>query len=101
MNTNKILKLDSVVQRRSDLMSADVDEDVVMVNVETGFYYAASDVAREIWEAIARPTKISDLIDDLTATHDVERSECQEQTVTFLETMLAERLLQVSDGPTS
>ena len=101
MNTNKTLKLDSVVQRRSNLMSADVDEDVVMVNVETGYYYAASDVAREIWEAIERPTKISDLIDDLTATHDVERSECQEQTVAFRETMLAERLLQVSDGPTS
>ena len=98
---SKNLNLDSIVQRYSDLMSADVDEDTVMVNVETGFYYAVSDVARAIWEAIERPTRISDLIDDLSATHDVDRSECEEQTLAFLETMLAERLLQVSDGPTS
>ena len=101
MNAGKNLKLDSVVQRRLDLMSANVDDDIVMVNVETGFYYAVSDIAREIWESIERPTKISDLIDDLSATHDVERIECEEQTLAFLETMLAERLLQVSDEPTS
>jgi hypothetical protein len=82
-------------------MSADVDEDIVMVNVETGFYYAASDVAREIWQAIERPTKVSDLIDNLVGTYDVARSECEEQTLEFLETMLAERLLEVSDGPDS
>ena len=95
------MDLDSIVQRYSDMMSADVDEDVVMVNVQTGFYYAVSDVAREIWEAIERPTRISNLIEDLSASHDVDRSECEEQTLAFLETMLAERLLRVSDGPTS
>jgi hypothetical protein len=82
-------------------MSANVDEDIVMVNVETGFYYAASDVAREIWQAIEQPIKISDLIDTLVGRYNVARSDCEEQTLAFLETMLAERLLEVSDGPAS
>ena len=101
MDSKTTLQLDSVVRRRSDLMSADVDEDVVMVNVETGFYYAASDVAREIWQAIEGPTRISDLIDDLVAAYDVARPECEEQTLAFLETMLAEQLLKVDDGSPS
>ncbi len=90
-----------IVQRVPDQIAAAVDDDIVMVNVETGYYYAVSDVAREIWEAIERPTRISDLIDDLMAEHDVERSTCAEQTLTYLESLLAERLLQVRDGPTS
>ena len=101
MTITKKLNLDSIVQRYSDLIDAEVDEDIVMVNVETGFYYGVSDVAREIWEAIERPTKISDLIDHLSATYDVDRSVCEEQTFSFLESFLAERLLQVRDEPTS
>ena len=94
MTITKKLNLDSVVQRYSDLIDAEVDEDIVMVNVETGFYYAVADVAREIWQAIEHPTKISDLIDHLAATYDVNRSACEEQTLSFLEGLLAERLLR-------
>jgi hypothetical protein len=101
MKSKAKLTPDHVVQRVPDQIAAVVDDDIVMVNVETGYYYAVADVAREIWEAIERPTKVSDLIDDLTASHNVERSTCAEQTLAYLESLLAERLLQVSDGPIS
>ncbi len=98
MTATKALKLDCIVQRVPDQIAAEVDDDVVMVNVETGYYYAVSEVAREIWEAIERPVKVSDLIDDLAASHDVDRPTCEAQTLSFLESLLAERLLQVRDG---
>ena len=101
MTATKKLNLDSIVQRYPDQIAAEVDEDIVMVNVESGFYYAVSDVARAIWEAIERPTKISDLIDDLSQTYEVDRSACEEQTLSFLQNLLSERLLQVRDASTS
>ena len=95
------LNLGSIVQRDTDVIAAEAGQDLVMVSIENGAYYGVSDVAREIWEAIERPIKISDLIDDLTATYNVDRSSCEEQTLSFLESLLSEHLLQVRDGPSS
>lgn len=99
--TEKKLNIDSIVQRHSHLISAEVDQDIVMVNVESGFYYGISDVAREIWDALENPARISDLIESLSADYDIDRSTCEEQTLSFLEALLAERLLQVRDAPAS
>jgi hypothetical protein len=95
------LTLDCVVQRDQDVVAAEADQDVVMVSIPNGLYYAVSDIAREIWETIDRPTKISDLIDDLTAIYAVDRQLCEEETLSFLEDLRTEGLLQVRDGTSS
>jgi hypothetical protein len=95
------LKVDSIVQRDPDVIAAEADQDLVMVSIANGAYYGVSDVAREIWEAIEQPKKISDLIDDLSAKYKVDRSLCEQQTLSFLESLLTEHLLQVRDAPSS
>jgi hypothetical protein len=95
------LKLDCVVQRNPDVLAAEADQDLVMISIANGSYYAVSDVAREIWELIERPKRISDLIDDLAATHNIDQTTCEEQTLSFLEDLRVEGLLKVSDGSAS
>jgi hypothetical protein len=95
------LNRDCVVQRDDEVIAADADQDVVMVSIANGLYYAVSDIAREIWTAIDRPKKISDLIDDLTATYNVDRHLCEEETLSFLEDLRTEGLLKVRDGASS
>ncbi len=95
------LNRDCVVQRDHDVIAAEADQDVVMVSIANGLYYAVSDIAREIWEAIDRPKKISDLIDNLTATYNVDRNLCEEETLSFLEDLRTEGLLQVQDEASS
>jgi hypothetical protein len=92
------LSLNSTVQRDPEMLAAEADDDLIMVSIANGSYYAVSEVARAIWEAIERPTKVSDLIDGLAATYDVDRSTCERETLSFLGELLTERLLQVRDG---
>jgi ethanolamine ammonia-lyase large subunit len=101
LSARKKLNLDCIVQRDPEVLAAQVDEDVIMVSITNGFYYGVSDVARGIWDAIERPKKVSELIDDLTETYNVDRSKCEEETLLFLEELLTERLLQVKDGSLS
>lgn len=89
------LSLNSVVQRDPKVIAALAGEDVLMVNIDKGEYYGVSNVAREIWEAIENPKKISDLIEDLVTNYRVERSLCERETLLFLEELLAERLVRV------
>jgi Coenzyme PQQ synthesis protein D (PqqD) len=93
-----MLSLNAVIQRNPEVIAAEADQDLIMVSVTTGHYYGLSDVAREIWDAIERPKKVSDLIDDLTASYHVDSSSCKDQTLSFLEALLDEGLLQVKDG---
>jgi len=60
MTVPQTLKLDWIVQRDPDVIAAEADQDLVMVSIVNGAYYGVSDVAREIWEAIEHPKKISE-----------------------------------------
>jgi Coenzyme PQQ synthesis protein D (PqqD) len=103
MASSERLNLECTVQRTSDVVAAEAGQDIVMVNIATSSYYGVSKIAREIWEAIERPKRISELIDDLTATYNVDRSLCEEETLSFLRDLLSEGLLQVrfKDEPSS
>ena len=92
-----MLNLGSIVQRDPEVMAAEAGQDLVMVNIANGMYYGVSDIARQVWVAIEQPKKVSDLIDDLLATHDVDRARCEAETLSFLEDLLNERLLQVTN----
>lgn len=89
------LNLDCIVQRHPDVIAAEADQDLVMVSISSSFYYGVTNVARTIWQAIEHPKKVSDLVDDLSAIYDVDRAICEEQTLSFLEELLTEHLLQV------
>jgi hypothetical protein len=93
------LNRNSIVQRDPEIIAAEADQDLVMVNIASGSYYGMSDVARAIWEAIEHPKKVSDLIDDLTSTYNIQKSKCEEETLLFLGDLLTEQLLKVKDGP--
>jgi hypothetical protein len=101
MTVPQMLNLNCVVQRDPDVIAAEADQDLVMVSVANGFYYAVSDVAREIWETIERPKKVSDLINDLAGTYNIDLTMCKDETLSFLEDLRAEGLLKVSDGSVS
>ena len=97
MTFPQILNLNCTVQRDPDVIAAEADRDLVMVSIANGLYYGVSDVAREIWETIERPKKISDLIDDLASTYNIDRTTCEQETLSFLEDLRTEGLLKVSD----
>jgi len=93
-----MLTLNSIIQRDPEVIFSEADQDLIMVSIANGCYYGVSDVAREIWDAIEHPKRISDLVAGLTASYDVNPSLCEEQTLSFLEVLLDEGLLQVKDG---
>ena len=95
-----VLTANSIVQRHPEIIAAQADQDVVMVSVATGYYYGVSDVARDIWNAIGEPKRVSDLVDDLTRNYEIDAQSCETQTLDFLQELINEGLVQVKDGPT-
>jgi Coenzyme PQQ synthesis protein D (PqqD) len=93
-----MLTANSIIQRDSEVVAAEADQDLIMVSIATGYYYGLSNVAREIWDAIERPKKVSDLVHDLTTIYHIDAPSCEDQTLSFLKALLEEGLVQVKDG---
>jgi hypothetical protein len=96
-----MLTLNSIIQRDSEVISAEADQELIMVSIASGHYYGLFDVARQIWDAIERPRRISDLVGDLTASYRVEVSTCEDETLLFLEALLEEGLVKVKNESVS
>jgi hypothetical protein len=94
-----MLTLHSIVQRDPEVIAAEADQDLMMVSVATGNYYAVSDIAREIWDTIEKPIRVSDLVGSLMENYKIDLCSCQGQTLSFLKDLLNEGLLKVQDGP--
>lgn len=53
---------DVLVQRRADLLSTRVDDEIVLLNIERGSYHALNAVASRIWQYLDAPMTVSQLI---------------------------------------
>ncbi len=93
-----MLTLDSILQRDPEVIAAEAALELIMVSIDTGYYYGLSDVAREIWHAIEHPKRVSDLVHDLTTSYRIDPPACEDQTLSFLKALLDEGLVQVKDG---
>ncbi len=88
------LSIDSVVQRCDGFVTAEIDDEVAMLNIEKGTCYGLNKVGSQIWELIEAPKRVGDICDSLLQKFEVERSLCERQVLDLLEELRAEGMVQ-------
>ena len=91
------ITLDSVVCRSSDVMASSVENELVMMDIDRGMYYALNAVGSVIWERIAQPSKVADLCDQLQQVYAVDAATCAADVLAVLNDMAANGLLADPD----
>ncbi|MDW6156825.1 lasso peptide biosynthesis PqqD family chaperone, partial [Klebsiella pneumoniae] len=66
----------------------------VMLNIENGKYYNLGKIGGDIWELIDKTILVSELINNIVAKYDVNKEKCEEEVISFLESMHEERLVR-------
>ncbi len=77
------LTLETRIERNQDLMSADMDGEVVMMSVEDGAYYGIGGVGGRIWALLERPTALNDVVQAICAEYAVDRATCERDVLAF------------------
>ncbi|MDU4892509.1 MAG: lasso peptide biosynthesis PqqD family chaperone [Clostridium sp.] len=90
------VKLNNIISRNPEIDATDLDGEVVMMNMEKGQYFMMNEVGSRIWEIIEEPMKISELIDALLGEFEVERDECENTVMEFLNDLSYGDLIKVS-----
>lgn len=90
------ISLDHFVSQVSGNIVSDMAGEKVMLNIKNGKYYNLGEVGGDIWDLIEKKILVAQLVDRLIAKYRVDRSECEEQVFSFLETLLNEGLMEIA-----
>jgi len=95
MKIKRNLSLTSKVQRNLNMVTSNLDGEIVMMSVEHGEYFGLDEIGTRIWEFLEKPVIVEELITSLTNEFEVERQECEHDTLEFLEELLSKELVQL------
>lgn len=87
---------DCVVVQKPGAIVSDMDGEKVMLSVENGKYYNLGRQGGRIWELIASPIAISDLVSALTEEYEIDRETCERDVLKFLASLHREKMIEVT-----
>lgn len=82
------------VRRNPDLLVADVDGEVVMMNEKVGEYYGLEDTGSDLWNRLAEPTTVGALLTALENDYEAEPAVIERDVIAFLANMAAKGLIK-------
>lgn len=84
--------------RREDLITAAMDGDTLMLDAHAGVYYGLNEVGGQIWEYLAAPITIPDLVGRLAAQYEVELGRCTRDVAALIEQLSARDMVKMVDA---
>ena len=93
------LSADTVLARGTDHVETTVGDQIMMMSISQGKYFAIADTARRIWQMIETPTRLGDVVDRLVEEYEVAPDQCDRDVRKFAAELVENGLLVESpDG---
>lgn len=88
------VKIKSKCKVAPEILSSKIDEEVVLMSIETGTYYSLDPIGSRIWELLSKePETIPELVDQLMEEYDVEVERCITDVQVFIDDMASKKLV--------
>lgn len=88
-----MVALESMIVRQSDILSAQVDDETVLMHVESGAYYVLTATSRTIWERLVEPIRVRDLCAALASLYEAPLQTVEADTLAFLHYLDAQKMI--------
>ena len=85
--------MEKFIQNKA-IVQSKIGEEVVMLDMDSGFYFGLNSVASVIWGMLANEIGFEALIDQLMTQFDVERALCEADTLELLDQMLDKNIIR-------
>jgi hypothetical protein len=85
----------TVQQNTANLLTSEVGDELVMMDMDGGNYISLNRIGRVIWEMLIQPVLVSELIANLTLRFNIDEETCTTDTLEYLENMLAQKVISV------
>ena len=88
---------DSIIQRVDKLVSAPMGAELAMMDLESGKYLVLDQIGAIVWEEIAEPIRVGDLVSRLQARFEVAEDKCEADVLSFLGQLQTKGLLRADE----
>ena len=95
MGLNQTIAVNRKILRNQEVLASNLEDEIVMMNLESGSYYGANGVGRRIWELLERPVTVAELCTLLQKEFDVDDETCQRDVLPFINKTIDEKLVRI------
>ena len=82
--------------RNADLLSVEMDGDLVMMSIDSGNYYGVSGIGPRIWELLESPRGFGELVDGICDEFEVDSETAASDLKAFLAKLSENGMIEVS-----
>ena len=97
LEKNRSISLGSVAVVSRELVSANLDGEVVILGFQSGSYYGLDRVGVFVWDLLQQPRKVSDIRDAIFDQYDVELAQCERDLLTLLMELANKQLIEIKN----
>lgn len=83
--------------RNKNTLSEKLLDEIVMLDLELGKYFALNPVASRVWELLEKPNSIEELCKSLLNEYQVEEEQCKKEVEALLEQLVKLKLIEKVD----
>ena len=89
------IQLDAILTRNEDIFSGQIDDELVMVSIDSGSYYVLNSTALRIWELLESPNSIAGICDILLEEYEIDPLPLQTEVIKFVEILREKQIIKI------
>jgi len=98
MPKKKSINHKSKIQRKDqDLISNEIEGELVMMNLKSGKYFGLNLISTRIWELIEKPVSLQQLVSQMSDEYKVTQEKCEEEVSEFILQLKDLKMVKVYD----
>lgn len=95
-----LISLGSVVVVSGELVSANLDGEVVILGFKSGSYYSLDQVGAFVWDLLQQSRKVSELRDAILSEYDIDLEQCEQDLFHLLAELADKGLVDIKTDST-
>ncbi len=76
------------------VIQSKIGDEVVMLDMDTGFYFGLNSVASKIWGKLETEVSFDEIISDLLKEYNIDKLTCENETKNFLDQLLDKNIIR-------
>ena len=81
--------------QNKEVIQSSVGAEVVMLDVESGYYFGLNSVASVIWDMMKEKIELNTLVENLMKEFDVDKATCELDTLELLQEMKGKKIIRI------
>jgi hypothetical protein len=92
------ISLDSIVSVAADQVSCELEGEAAILNLKSGAYHGLDPIGATVWNLLANPIAVHQIVDAMIAQYEVTRPRCERDLLALLVKLDQRGLIQITNG---